>query len=322
LIRRPGTAEDVDIVGALAFVADGASGLRIIDVSNPRSPAEVGALGTLGHASDVDVTGDLAYVASLRIGVIVVDVSDPAAPMLRAVLGSQVLGLLGAQGVEVEGDLAYVAAGFNVHIVDSDSSAPLPRGFFQTPGVVEEMQVVEDFVYVADGFSGVRVIDVSNRAAPPVERGAFQTPGTALGVDVTNGLAYVADGDSGLRIIDFGPEYVQKTSVDVDIKPGGDRSAIPLADRSVIPVAILGSESFDVGNVDATALRFGPAGAGLAHLRGPHFADVNGDGVTDLLAHFRVGEAGIAPGDREACLTGATLEGQAFEGCDSIRTLP
>jgi len=110
--------------------------------------------------------------------------------------------------------------------------------------------------------------------------------------------------------------------VDLDIKPGSDRNAIPLADRSVIPVAILGSETFDVADVDATTLRFGPGGAPLAHLHGPHFADVNGDGVTDLLAHFRVEDTGIAFGDRMACLTGETLDGQRFKGCDSIRTVP
>jgi hypothetical protein len=108
----------------------------------------------------------------------------------------------------------------------------------------------------------------------------------------------------------------------IDIKPGNPRNSINPFARGVIPVAILGSDDFDVADVDASTLAFGPAGAPLAHRRGPHRKDANHDGVRDLLAHFLTEEAGIAPGDTEACVTGELLEGTAFEGCDSVRTVP
>jgi len=110
--------------------------------------------------------------------------------------------------------------------------------------------------------------------------------------------------------------------VDVDIMPGSELNPINLSREGVVPVAVLGSESFDVADVDGATLSFGPNDASLAHWRGPHFEDVNGDGVMDLLAHFRVEETGIAFGDRLACLSGATLDGTRFGGCDSVRTVP
>ena len=108
--------------------------------------------------------------------------------------------------------------------------------------------------------------------------------------------------------------------VDVDIRPRNHRNRIRPTSRGMIPVAILGSESFDVA--DVATLAFGPSGASRAHSRGPHFRDLNRDGWTDLLAHFRSNETGIEFGQMEACISGETHDGTPFEGCDAIRTVP
>jgi hypothetical protein len=112
----------------------------------------------------------------------------------------------------------------------------------------------------------------------------------------------------------------------IDIMPGDEISSIDPLSRGVIPVAILGSDSFDVADVDVTTLAFFTSGrtgrATPVHTRGGHPEDVNGDGITDLVSHYRTADIGLAFGDDMACVSCELLDGTPFEACDTIRTWP
>jgi len=107
----------------------------------------------------------------------------------------------------------------------------------------------------------------------------------------------------------------------VDIKPGSETNPINPFNNGVIPVAILSSATFDATTVDVGSLAFGPDGAEPFHRNG-HMEDVDGDGLTDFVSHYRTQETGIAFGDTEACIRGATIGGLGLSGCDDITTVP
>jgi probable HAF family extracellular repeat protein len=109
--------------------------------------------------------------------------------------------------------------------------------------------------------------------------------------------------------------------VAIDIRPGNAVNPIQPFSRSVVPVAIWGAADFDVAAIDLGSLAFGPNGAGPAEVGWESVRDRNGDGLDDLVVPFRSDESGIEPGQGEACVTGKTLDGVPFEGCDSIRTI-
>jgi len=121
----------------------------------------------------------------------------------------------------------------------------------------------------------------------------------------------------------FGNKFI----VEMDIKPGSFPNSINTKSMGVVPVAILGSEVFDVTDVDVTTLAFGPDGATPAHyLTNPHtyndhLQDVNDDGFLDLVSHYKQKKTGIKCGDIDASLTGALLDGTPFEVTDSVNPI-
>jgi hypothetical protein len=109
--------------------------------------------------------------------------------------------------------------------------------------------------------------------------------------------------------------------ITIDIKPGDPDNTINLKSRGTVPVAILGSATFDPTTVDPATVTL--AGAPVA-TRGngvpmTSIADVNGDGYLDLLLHFRTQDLQLTRASTEAVLYGQTFSGQRIRGADAVR---
>ena len=112
-------ARGVEVSGARVYVADGAGGLAVVDVSDAANPRTLGRALTGGNAGSVVVEGSLAYVAAGSAGLAIVDVSDPTAPRL--------LGTAPTPGnavqVSVARGRAWVAAWNDVRVFDVSEPA-------------------------------------------------------------------------------------------------------------------------------------------------------------------------------------------------------
>jgi hypothetical protein len=76
-------------------------------------------------------------------------------------------------------------------------------GSVNTPGTALALHLNGSYAYVADKYSGLHIIDISNPHSP-VLIGSCDTPGEAVDVTVSGSYAYVADYNKGLQIIDIG----------------------------------------------------------------------------------------------------------------------
>jgi len=70
-------------------------------------------------------------------------------------------------------------------------------GNYNTSGLAIRVSVVGNYAYVADGGSGLQIIDISNPINPTLKSN-YDTSDFAYGVQVVGNYAYVADGYSGL----------------------------------------------------------------------------------------------------------------------------
>jgi hypothetical protein len=112
--------------------------------------------------------------------------------------------------------------------------------------------------------------------------------------------------------------------VEIDVKPGIDPNLINCNNvKGVIPVAILSSEQFDATSVDHTTVSF--EGACEAHVSGKtgkprrHEQDVDGNGYTDLVFHFLMGDSDLDCDSTVGKIVGETFSGETFEGSDMVQ---
>jgi hypothetical protein len=85
--------------------------------------------------------------------------------------------------------------------VSVETFSPVPLSFVDLPGIPYNLDIKENYVYVADGVGGLQVVDVSDRSFPQIVS-SLNTPAT--NVQVVGDIAYLSGGSGiGFYVVDI-----------------------------------------------------------------------------------------------------------------------
>lgn len=189
---------DLAVDGDTLYLATSdSSGLVALDIHDLSRPVRLGEFSLDGGAYGLTLASNRAYV-SYAGGVAILDVSQPAAPQRLGDYANE--GFIGALEANAAGRLLVGVSPFLQLVDASDPAAPVALGAaaVTNPRALSTMQ---DRVYVADDWAGLRIIDISN-PFQPVELGRQPTQARATDVAVAGDLAYQADDSAGFRVVD------------------------------------------------------------------------------------------------------------------------
>lgn len=193
-LQMPGQVQKIKALGSMVYVACADKGLRIIDISAPSLPVEVGSYDTDGTTVDIALNGQFACLAdgnSIRL----VNISDPTQPTEAGNYSCV------ANAIDVNGHFAYVVSHTGsdncLRIIDiHDPLNPIQTGIHHTTNIAEDVAVDGTIAYVADNYDGLRVIDVSD-SSQPHEIGYNDSIYCVQNVEVNNNYIYTINGYLG-----------------------------------------------------------------------------------------------------------------------------
>lgn len=194
---------EVSATGKHLYVG-GADSITVVDVSHPTLPAIVGTNAIPSGAGPLTRVGSLLVVGA-NTGAYFLDISNPAVPTVASRLTADSLGLCAGSYSNqyyflLNGHINYA------QIVDGvDVGQPGLKGGFALGRDTRRVQVMGDRAYLADGWFGLQILDISNLSAPMRLYGRDTMDGWDVVADLwlAGTTVYTAAG-GGMRIWDVG----------------------------------------------------------------------------------------------------------------------
>lgn len=173
-----------------------ASGLVMIDVSNPAAPAVASQISTENWPNDVTVHDGFAFLGGSGLDVLAVPRPDKAPSWgARSSLGY-------TQAVSAQGSLAcaLVSDGSLCTVDVSLPQTPAYLATLELGGLPWDLALQASYAYVVDHEQRLAVVDVGDPARPQVV-GALAVMGQPSGIAVRDTLACVASGGGGMAVV-------------------------------------------------------------------------------------------------------------------------
>lgn len=188
----------------------------------------VASYDSLIYSTQVIVKGEIAYVADGGRGLVMLDISDKTAPSLMGVYRASWY----LYNFAIRDTLAYLGTGLSepyiggFEIVNiANPSNPVNLSSLSYSWEIIEVEVVGDYAYLY-GYSGSRVIDISNPLTPQ-DMGVYDGGGYIADY-AHNDYLYAAEGSSGMTVLSLADPLLPEIIGNCDTP--GSAAAIALND--------------------------------------------------------------------------------------------
>jgi hypothetical protein len=161
-LKMPSMTENIIIRGTLAYIANHAAGLTIVDIATPSKPSIV---GTINPKIDCDALALRQNYAMLyghwESRLVLVDITDPAKPVQTAVYQHDPKTFTQGE-MDAQGDFAYCTAVNGLVIVNvADPASPKLVKTVALP-LTLDVVVLDAYTFVACTDGSVRVLDIAD----------------------------------------------------------------------------------------------------------------------------------------------------------------
>jgi len=140
-----------------------------IDISNPANPVEIAhVLSWTCDTRGLDIYGPYAYIVDSDEGIFkIIDIQDPHDPRTRGTYE----GIYFRQGYHIDiavvNGLAYVPSNVGLQIINvMDPDGPYFVSCYDSLYLANKMQYGDGYLFLANEFDGLRVLDLSNPTNP------------------------------------------------------------------------------------------------------------------------------------------------------------
>ncbi len=193
---------DIDVVGDYAYLASYSSRLSNIDISDRSNPEMVGWISTEHFAWKVLVDENIGYVSNYDYnfeegGLMLINLSIPEAPAVISTLE----GYSEFRGMAKAGDYLFASHAGRITAFDVSILSDPREISYLIGDYASGLDIDGEFLYVANGQSGLRIIDISNPESLTVA-GDLELPGLAIDAKIIHGKVALATSQYGLFIVD------------------------------------------------------------------------------------------------------------------------
>lgn len=196
--------------GTVLYLSDRNS-LLIFDVSDPQLPLLLSELIAPTEFEHIVVSEGYAYIAGYYSGFIIVDVSDSFNP---EIIKQQYVGSKALWAIEKIGDYVFTGGeGSGLIVFDvQDPYNPIQKGVLPLPSVADpkpadqppfHMKANGSYLFVADGYSGIQIVNISNPLSPFIAT-SFDTPGYTWDFSFDGYTMIIGDYNDGVHMVNLG----------------------------------------------------------------------------------------------------------------------